>query len=106
MAPKRLKRRLHQQASAAVESNNSLPTCEGPKLGKFEHDGAAIKFVKVLSAGTPGDDGHVFEVLIESKRYALKMASDPGVVETMYKLISNSPPCSLPFSILQVISRI
>ncbi len=77
MAPKRRKRRLHKQVPAAVKSNNSLPTCEGPKLGKFEHDGAAIQFIKLLSAETPGDDGHVFEVLIESKRYALKMASDP-----------------------------
>ena len=77
--PERSKRRSQQQSPAAIKSNNPLPTCDGPKLGKFEHHRSAIQFVKLLSAETPGDDGNVFEVIIKSEHYALKMASDAPV---------------------------
>ena len=104
--PKRSKRRLQQQAAAAVKSNHPLPTCEGPKLGKFEHHRSAIRFVKLLSAETPGEDGHVFEVIIKSEHYALKMASDvPARIYSMIsRLMLHSLTGSLPFSILQMMS--
>lgn len=75
MAPKRRKRGTKPPA-AAVDSHDALPTYEGPKLGKFKDGTAAIQFVNLLSRETPGEDGQVFEVLIKSKRYALKMARE------------------------------
>jgi Kinetochore Sim4 complex subunit FTA2 len=75
MAPKRQKKGT--QPPAAVNSNHALPTCEGPKLGKFKDGRAAIQFVDVLSRETSGEDGQVFEVIVKSKRYALKMAREP-----------------------------
>ncbi len=79
MAPRRSKRQLEKKIPAAVESDVPLPSCEGPKLGKFKYGSAAIQFIDLLSAETPGSDGHVFEVVIKSKHYALKMASDEPI---------------------------
>ncbi|MCJ1396296.1 hypothetical protein MMC18_009185 [Xylographa bjoerkii] len=56
-----------------MELHRPLPDCDGPKLNVFEHHKEAVQFVELLSAETPGEDGHVFEVVIRSKRYALKM---------------------------------
>ena len=80
MAPKRPKRSKRRKQKSgrtpqAVESCHALPTCEGPKLERFKNGNAAIEFVSLLSAETPGADGSVFEVVIGSKHYALKMAS-------------------------------
>lgn len=64
----------------------------------------AIQFVDLLSAETPGVDGHVFETIIESKHYTLKMARDTPIeasVETQ-KLIHKSPCGSLLSSIIQL----
>ena len=76
MAPKRRKASLRPKIPAAIRSDNLLPTCEGPKLGRFEQSHAATRFIKLLSAETPGVDGHVFEVVIKSKHYALKLVRD------------------------------
>ena len=58
-----------------VQLNNPLPNYEGPKLHPFHHRSAPIYFVDLLNAETPGEDGWVFEVVIELKRYALKVVS-------------------------------
>lgn len=107
MAPrreKRPKRPLQKKPPAAVESNDPLPDCEGPKLGKFQHCTAAIQFVGLLSAETPGVDGHVFEVIIESKHYALKMVRDTPIEASFetHKLIYKSSSGSLLSSIIQL----
>jgi hypothetical protein len=48
-----------------------------PKLHPFKDRKANIKFVSLLSDGDIDSrgDGHVFEVIIASRRYALKIVS-------------------------------
>ncbi|KAI9763375.1 MAG: hypothetical protein M1840_000567 [Geoglossum simile] len=50
--------------------DGDLPQAEGPKLGPFRHNGGNIKFLSLLGSGK---HGYVFEVIIESQRYALKI---------------------------------
>jgi hypothetical protein len=50
--------------------NGLLPDTKGPKLGSFPHNGGHIQFMKRLG---DGEHGYVFEVIIESQRYALKI---------------------------------
>lgn len=103
--PNRSTRPLRKKAPAAVESKAPLPDCEGPKLGKFQHGSAAIQFVDLLSAETPGVDGHVFEVIIKSKHYALKMVKYKTVEassETHMLIYNSSSSGSLLSSILQL----
>lgn len=107
MARKRHKRpRRHSQEKppGAVGSNHPLPVYEGPKLGRFEQGSAAVQFVNLLSAGKSGGDGHVFEVIIKSKRYALKMARDSPNQTYLksHKLIFSSSIGSFIFSTLQM----
>ena len=58
-----------------VELSNPLPNYEGPRLEPFKHRNAHVQFLDLINAETPGEDGYVFEVEIESKRYALKVVS-------------------------------
>ena len=58
-----------------VELNNPLPNYEGPRLGPFTHRNSPVYFIKLLNPKTPGEDAYVFEVVIELKRYALKVVS-------------------------------
>ncbi|KAI9759287.1 MAG: hypothetical protein M1840_003378 [Geoglossum simile] len=51
-------------------SEGPLPNAKGPKLDPFPHNGGHIEFLRLLGAG---EHGYVFEVIIESQRYALKM---------------------------------
>ena len=83
MAPKRSKKSVKSKAKPAVNSDQLLPTCEGPKLGRFEHSNSTVQFVALLSAETPGEDGQVFEVIINSKHYALKMANLSPVMPSL-----------------------
>ena len=76
MVSKRPKGSKQQGTSAEVECYHPLPTCEGPKLDKFEYCGAAINFIRLLSAEAEGLDGKMFEVEIKAKHYALKMVID------------------------------
>ena len=69
-------RRKQKTKSAVISSYDALPTSEGPKLARFKDSRADIQFVDLLSSETPGADGQVFEVIIKSKRYALKMAGE------------------------------
>lgn len=87
MPPKRLKRSKRpslKRAPAPVELDKPLPKCEGPKLGIFEHHKAAIQFVSLLSGDSPGEDGHVFEVVIDSKHYALKVVRGVSTIRSSY----------------------
>lgn len=105
---KRLKRRSHERSPAAVSSRHLLPTCEGPKLGRFEHGNAAVQFVNWLDAGKSGGDGRVFDVIIQSKHYALKMASDAHLLKlpfNLHKLIFYSWTDSFTISIPQLKQR-
>ena len=56
-----------------VELDKPLPEYDGPKLDAFKHHDATIEFISLLSAESPGADAHVFEVVIQSKHYALKV---------------------------------
>ena len=90
MAPKR--RKQGTQLGIAVRSSHALPTCDGPKLGKFKDGKAAIRFVDLLSREAPGEDGQVFEVIIKSKRYALKMVREKNLyLFEAFKLIFRFP---------------
>jgi hypothetical protein len=53
--------------------NGSLPPLVGPKLKPFLERNAFVEFVRLLSCITPGKHGHVFEVKIAKKPYALKI---------------------------------
>ena len=52
-----------------------LPLCDGPKLKPFAYTGAPVDFVDLLSADSPGEHSHVFEVVINSQHFALKVVS-------------------------------
>jgi hypothetical protein len=72
----------------AVSLDQSLPRCEGPKLCPFKDRKASIEFIKFFSEPDPkenhdkslGRDGHVFEVLINSKPYILKIVRRIDVI--------------------------
>ena len=53
--------------------NKPLPDCEGPKLPLFHHAKAPIRFRRLVSDLESEGHGHVFEVSINSKVYALKV---------------------------------
>ena len=57
----------------SVDLNEPLPPTTGPKLSAFDLHDRSIEFVGLLSAERPGRHSHVFEVVIGSKHYALKM---------------------------------
>jgi len=71
----KIKKRLRPAKISAtgVDFNESLPSIEGPQLGPFRHRNSIIEFVSLLSDESLGSYSHVFEVVIESKHYALKM---------------------------------
>lgn len=56
-------------------SNKALPRCEGPKLHPFHDRKAVVTFLRLLSEVDAEGHAHVFEVLIGSKHYALKVVS-------------------------------
>jgi hypothetical protein len=68
-----------------IDLNEPLPRCEGPKLHPFKDWKANIKFVSLLSRGdsdsdsdrdsSSGGHGHIFEVIIASRHYVLKIVS-------------------------------
>ena len=82
MAPKRARGLQKQDVLSTPRYQGLLPRCEGPKLGPFHDRKAAIEFVRLLddpqvadSEVTEGGQSHVFEVLIASRSYALKIVS-------------------------------
>ena len=70
-----------------LDQLKSLPRCEGPKLAPFADRQSSIDFIRLLECSNSSDSesseessyggahGYVFEVLIGSKRYALKIVS-------------------------------
>ncbi len=59
----------------ALTINKLLPPLVGPKLKPFRQRKAHVEFIGLLSSIAPGKHGHVFEVNIAKKRYALKIVS-------------------------------
>lgn len=53
-----------------------LPQCDGPKLHAFSKRAVDIQFVRLLSDNEQDGQSHVFEVIIDGMRYALKVV-DP-----------------------------
>ena len=55
-------------------SHKMLPPCDGPKLHPFSKSRAVdVEFVRLLSDEWQEGQSHVFEVVIDGMRYALKM---------------------------------
>ena len=54
-------------------SHKMLPQCEGPKLHAFSKRAVDIQFVRLLSDNEQEGQSHVFEVVIDGMRYALKV---------------------------------
>ncbi|RYC55592.1 hypothetical protein CHU98_g10621 [Xylaria longipes] len=54
-------------------SNAPLPPGGGPQLNPFTDSGATIKWVKRLDTDREDNEGFVFQVMIGSKEYALKV---------------------------------
>ena len=50
-----------------------LPQCDGPKLHAFSKRAVDIQFVRLLSNNEQEGQSHVFEVIIDGMRYALKV---------------------------------
>lgn len=50
-----------------------LPQCDGPKLHPFSKRAVDIQFVRLLSDNEQDGQSHVFEVIIDGMRYALKV---------------------------------
>ena len=50
-----------------------LPQCDGPKLHAFSKSAVDIQFVRLLSDNEQDGQSHVFEVIIDGMRYALKV---------------------------------
>ena len=67
---------------AAVERHDPLPRCDGPKLHRFDHGGEHFEFIGLLSSRNPGCHGHVFEVVLDSQHYALKVVSISSPLST------------------------
>lgn len=64
----------------ALKRSKLLPDCEGPKLHPFSQKPISIEFINLVSENDPvnlsaGGHAHVFEALIDSKTYALKVVS-------------------------------
>lgn len=73
------KRRLSKEKAKPTGGfDELLPTKDPPHLQRFPHHDGAIEFVSLLSDENPGSHSHVFDVVIEGKHYALKMASSTG----------------------------
>ena len=62
-----------RKSRPAVERGEPLPRCNGPKLHYFGNRGEQFEIVGLLSARNPGRHGHVFEVVLDTQRYALKV---------------------------------
>jgi len=72
-AKKRIKETSAKEVAWSVDLNEPLPPIIGPKLSAFDLHDRSLEFVGLLSAEQPGRHSHVFEVVIGSKHYALKM---------------------------------
>jgi len=55
--------------------NQMLSSCEGPKLHPFFDRSSDIQLIRMLSDLEQEGYSHVFEVIINSRHYALKMVS-------------------------------
>ena len=59
--------------SSIPQYTKPLPLCDGPTLHPFKLDRNAVNFMHLLSDGDPDGHAHVFEVSIDSRRFALKL---------------------------------
>lgn len=68
------KRRRSAKASATgVDFDEPLPYKHVPQLWPFQYRHSSIEFVRLLSDANTSSHSHVFDVIIESKHYALKI---------------------------------
>lgn len=72
-AKKRTEKTPAREVAWSVDLKEPLPPTIGPKLSAFDLRDRSIEFVGLLSAEQPERHSHVFEVVIGSKHYALKM---------------------------------
>ena len=60
--------------SALPSYNKPLPQCDGPKLAPLARKrNAKVEFIRLLSDLKAEGHAHVFEVLIDSEEFALKV---------------------------------
>ena len=59
----------------SISFQKMLPQCEGPKLHPFSNRNVDVQFIRLLSNNVQGGHSHVFEVVINSCRYALKVVN-------------------------------
>lgn len=80
-----------RRSKPPVELADPLPRCDGPKLKFFGHHSSSFNFVSLLSSENPGQHGHVFEVVLDSQRYALKIASSHMIflLQDGFKILTN-----------------
>ena len=62
-------------AKAVVDLNESLPLIHDPQLNSFKHRSSNIEFIRLLSDEESAKHSYVFEIVIKSNRYALKLVS-------------------------------
>ena len=65
-----------RKSKPEVELHKLLPRCDGPKLHYFGQPGERFTLVDILSSESSGAHGHVFEVLLGTQPYVLKVASN------------------------------
>ncbi len=58
-----------------IVSRQLLPQFDGPKLHPFSDGDSDVQFVRLLSDNEKVGHSHVFEVIIKSQYYALKVVS-------------------------------
>lgn len=68
--PRRPRQKIRKLSTPVYK--HAIPQIEGPKLAKFLHHRAPIKFRRLLSDSEVDGHAYVFEVQIRSKTYALK----------------------------------
>lgn len=86
-AKKQSKKRPARKLAWSVDLNEPLPPTFGPKLGAFDLHDRSIEFIGLLSAEQPGRHSHVFEVVIGSEHYALKMARPERYPKLLLQLL-------------------
>ena len=74
------------QVDMARLAGRPLPDIKGPKLAPFALRKSHIKFKRLISDVDAEGHGHVFEVQIHSKAYALKIVSNTPSCTILYPL--------------------
>ena len=67
---------MEVNSALSEELDDPLPNAKGPKLNRFHDYNAPIKFIRKISRDEETSHSYVFEVIINSGKYALKLVSN------------------------------